>query len=136
MQLIYSKTDYVVEKSVEDKNGSYTVPVKIKKLIIFKDAIKNANKEYNIWVKKQAKDLDEDKATSKFFEYIIAECNKQLENPTYKEETVVKVKLKATENSDTNSESLFTYNDEDISKLLTTLVDLSSWEDEIEEKDK
>ena len=131
LSTILGKCQYTVQDPIANEDDTVTVPVSIKPLVIFKKAIAYGNKESNKWTKKHKDDFDEEEATNKFFMAVIDSCDKQLQDPTYKEETVVNVTMTPSE----DDEDVYEYNSEDLGKLLSTLVDLDAWADEVDDED-
>lgn len=131
LKKIFAACQYTVEPSKENKDGSFTIPVSFQQLTIFKPALKKANKEYDTWADKQPDDLDEDKATDQFFEYIIKHCEEELKNPQYAAATTVNVTLNVPE----GEESTYEYNEGDIDNLLYGLLDFSAWDEDVADEE-
>ena len=128
---IFSKCDYTVKEYVENSDGTCTVPVEVKKLVVFKKAIHTANEKYEKWSKKQPEDTDELVLTDKFMDYIIDGCKEALQNPQYKDATIVNITLTPS----SSNPNVYDYDPETLGSLQEALVDFSAWDKDVEDED-
>lgn len=122
---------YEVQNSVMNEDNTCSVDVKVQKLVVFKSALKNANKDFDKWVKKQPEDADEEKLTDKFIDYVIQYCKEALKEPVYKEEKTVTIVL--TPSAD--DPNVYQYNSEDLGNLQAALLDFGAWDKDVEDAD-
>ena len=129
LKKIFNKCDYEVKDSIENENGTCTVPVVVRKLSVFRQAINSANKKYEKWAKKQSEDADEIELTDQFIEYVIEGCEEALLTPEYKEASTVNITL--TPSSD--DPNIYNYNPNDLGSLQSFLVDFGAWDKDVED---
>lgn len=128
---IFGHCKYEVQKSVINEDGTCSVDVKVQKLVVFKKALKKANKDFDKWVKKQPEDADEEKLTDQFIDYVIQYCKEELKQPEYKEEKTITIVL--TPSAD--DPNVYQYNSEDLGNLQAALLDFGAWDKDVEDEE-
>ncbi len=132
LQKLFAKCSYTVKPSTQNDDGSYSVPVSIRKFNVFKTALEKADKDYNEWKKGQSGDMDADVMTDKFFEFITKYCEEEMKSPQYAGEETVTVTLTVSD----EDEGVYSYGEDDIDLLLYGLMDLSAWDDLVAEEEE
>lgn len=132
LQKLFGKCRYTVSPSVQNEDGSYSIPVSIEKFSVFKTSLEKAEKDYDAWKKQQSDDMDADAMTDKYYEFITKYCEEELKNPKYEDAATITVTLSISE----EDENVYEYGDEDINSLLYGLIDLSAWDELVDENEE
>ncbi len=131
LKKIFGSCKYTVKEAVKNDDDSYTVPVEINKLCVFNQALKQANKDYDKWVKTQPDDAEEEALTDQFIEFVIEHCEEELSVPEYKDTKTIQVQLTPS----ISDPDVYEYNSEDLGSLLAALIDFSAWEKDVEDEE-
>ena len=113
---IYSKFQYEVGEATKNSDGSYTVPVTTKKLIVF-DTIIEDSQNYIMDYAKSNPSASQTDLYGAICDFMYTELSENIENPQYGEEQVINVQVTKTE------DNKYTLSDKEIQNLIYSLMD-------------
>lgn len=113
---IYSKFQYEVGEATKNSDGSYTVPVTTKKLIIF-DTIIEDSQNYIMDYAKSNPSASQTDLYGAICDFMYTELSENIENPQYGEEQVINVQVTKTD------DNKYILSDQEIQKLIYAMMD-------------
>lgn len=122
---VYSKWNYVVEDAVKNDDGSFTVPVQIKKLCAFSGAFDTCVER----VKERIKEIDTDDLQSYYSVFYSAFAEAVTENVskgTYEDAVTISVKVQLAEGKD----NTYTISQDSVSEIYDAVTDLDKLQTE------
>ena len=120
---LYKNTKYEVGEATKEDDGSYTVPVTIYKMIIFKNVMATLEDDITSWVNSQVssgKTPSNDEIYAYVLDYMYDKLAAEVDNPTYDEPTTTNVKVVR------NSDNAYYIEQQELQSLLESLIDLEN----------
>lgn len=111
----YSKFDYTVGEATKNEDGSYTVPVESKKLILFGDIV-NSSSDFVTNYLKDNPSSTKDEIMTAYIDFVYDELSKNLEAGQYTDNEVINITVSADNN-------VYTVSSDDMQKLITSMID-------------
>lgn len=116
---IYSKWNYSVGEAVKNDDKSFTVPVTVKKLTVFKGVLKETVTRFEKRTK-NSKNMNDSAYYDLYYQTFIELVNENLAKGKYGDETVVQVSVKPT----TSNSNIYEIASESITALYNATMDM------------
>ena len=122
---IYSKWNYSVGEAVKNDDKSFTVPVTVKKLTVFKGVLKETVSRFEKRTK-ESKDMNDSAYYDLYYQTFIELVNETLAKNEYGEETVIQVSVTPT----TSNSNVYEIKAESITALYNATMDMEVLQEE------
>lgn len=115
-QNIYKNLQYEVGDAVKNSDGSYTVPVKTKKLIVY-GTITADSEIYITDYAKTHSSATEDELTNAALDYMYTQLSEHLQNPQYENNDVINIHVYQTD------DNMYGISADELSNLIISMMD-------------
>lgn len=122
---IYSKWNYSVGEAVKNDDKSFTVPVTVKKLTVFKGVLKETVTRFEKRTK-DSKNMNDSAYYDLYYQTFIELVNENLAKSKYGDETVIQVSVKPT----TSNSNIYEIASESITALYNATMDMDVLQEE------
>lgn len=120
---LYKKTQYEVGEATKESDGSYTVPVTVHKMIIFKSVMETLEDDVTAWAESQVSSgttPSTDEIYNFVLDYMYDKIAAEVDNPTYDEPQTTSIKVSK------NSDNVYAVDQNELQSLFESLIDLEA----------
>ncbi|MBR1599428.1 MAG: hypothetical protein IJ661_11045 [Lachnospiraceae bacterium] len=120
---LYKKTQYEVGGATKESDGSYTVPVTVHKMIIFKSVMETLEDDVTAWAESQVSSgttPSNDEIYNYVLDYMYDKIAAEVDNPTYDEPQATTIKVSK------NSDNVYAVDQNELQSLFESLIDLEA----------
>ena len=120
---LYKKTQYEVGGATKESDGSYTVPVTVHKMIIFKSVMETLEDDVTAWAESQVSSgttPSNDEIYNYVLDYMYDKIAAEVDNPTYDEPQATTIKVSK------NSDNVYAVDQNELLSLFESLIDLEA----------
>lgn len=120
---LYKNMKYEVGESTKADDGSYSVPVTVYKMVVFKNVMDNMESEMTKWAESMVNagtTPSMDEIYSYVLDYMYDSMSKEVDNPQYDEPTTINVKVAK------NSDNVYAIDQTELQNLLESMIDIEN----------